>query len=200
MTDIRFRFQLPKVLNALAYFASHGIRDLTKLKAAKLLYYVDKYHLLKYGRPVIGDRYVCMDFGPVPSDTLNFLNNALGREVEYGPKFEPVGELFERTLKIEPGKNPVLAAASEPDTSVFSASDIEALDHVIEEYGNCSASELVDLTHADATWQVPDRVREAGGTEEIPYQLFFEDADADLLKFVEAEQEDRDFLLALQRA
>ncbi len=69
MTDIRFRFQLPKVINALAYFASHGIRDLTKLKAAKLLYYVDKYHLLKYGRPVIGDHYVCMDFGPVPSDT-----------------------------------------------------------------------------------------------------------------------------------
>lgn len=84
--------------------------------------------------------------------------------------------------------------------SVFSASDIEALDHVIEEYGNYSASELVDLTNADATWQVPDRVREASGTEPIPYQLFFEDSDEDLLKFVEAEQEDREFLLALNRA
>ncbi len=83
---------------------------------------------------------------------------------------------------------------------MFSVSDIEALDHVIEEYGKYSASELVDLTHADATWQVPDRVRQAGGTEPIPYQLFFEDADEDLLKFVEAEQEDRDFLLGLQRA
>ncbi|HSY47710.1 MAG TPA: hypothetical protein VLC46_02770 [Thermoanaerobaculia bacterium] len=30
--------------------------------------------------------------------------------------------------------------------------------------------------------------------------LFFGDADEDLLKFVEAEQEDRDFLFALQRA
>jgi hypothetical protein len=53
------------------------------------------------------------------------------------PKFEPVREHFERTVRIEPGKNPV---------------------------------------------------------------LFFGDADEDLLKFVEAEQEDRDFLFALQRA
>lgn len=199
MTDIRFRFQLPKVINALAYFASHGVRDLTKLKAAKLLYYVDKYHLLKYARPVIGDHYVCMDFGPVPSDSLNFLNNALGREVEYGPKFEPVRQLFERTVKIEPGRNPLFVAASEPDMSVFSVSDIEALDQVIQEYGKYSAGELVDLTHADATWRIPDAVRQAGETEPIPYQLFFDGADERMLKFVESEQEDRDFMVALQR-
>ena len=199
MTEISFRFQLSKVINALAYFASHGVRDLTKLKAAKLLYYVDKYHLLKYARPVIGDRYVCMDFGPVPSNSLDFLNNAVGREVEYGPKFEPVRELFERTVKIKAGKNPVFAAASEPDMSVFSASDIEALDHVIKEYGEYEAGELVELTHADATWRIPDAVRQAGGTEPIPYQLFFDGADEGLLQFVESEQEDRDFMLALQR-
>jgi len=201
MTPIRFRFNLEKVLNALAYFSSRGIRDLTKLKAAKLLYFVDKYHLLKYGRPVTGDHYVCMDFGPVPSSSLNFLNNALGREVEYGPKFEPVRELFERTLKVKGATNPVFVAVSEPDVDVFSESDLEALNQTLEKYGGKTAGELVELTHADATWQIPDQVREPGGTEPIPYQLLFEGEDVDegLKQLLEMEQEDRDFLLALQR-
>ena len=36
-STLTFRFSLDKFINALAYFASQGIRDLTKLKAVKLL-------------------------------------------------------------------------------------------------------------------------------------------------------------------
>jgi hypothetical protein len=55
MAHIRFRFAPEKLVQALAFFADRGVRDLDKMKAAKLLFHADKYHLLTYGRPVLGD-------------------------------------------------------------------------------------------------------------------------------------------------
>ena len=36
-------------------------------KCHKILYFADNEHLSKYGRSIIGDTYVRMDFGPVPT-------------------------------------------------------------------------------------------------------------------------------------
>jgi len=52
---IRFKYDVEKFANAVAYFASINIPDLTKLKISKLLFFVDKLHLQRYGRPVTGD-------------------------------------------------------------------------------------------------------------------------------------------------
>lgn len=53
MPHIRFRFAPEKLVQALAYFSHRGVRDLDKMKAPKLLFHADKYHLLTYGRPVM---------------------------------------------------------------------------------------------------------------------------------------------------
>jgi len=45
------------------------------MKLSKLLYFVDKEHLLSYGRTVIGDRYIKMEFGPVPSSGYNLMKH-----------------------------------------------------------------------------------------------------------------------------
>src|SRR5713226_5803606 len=128
MPQIRFRFAPEKLVQALAFFADRGIRDLDKMKAAKLLFHADTYHLLKYGRPVIGDQYACMEYGPVPSASLNVMNDV----VAHDPHFPPVAkDLFDEYLIVEKGifkKYAVFRTKREPDLDVFSDSDIEALE------------------------------------------------------------------------
>ena len=79
MAEIRFRFNLEKLVAFLGFFSAKGVSDLTKLKAAKLLYFADKDHLLKYGRPILGDVYFCLPYGPVPSVALNEMTDAIAR-------------------------------------------------------------------------------------------------------------------------
>src|SRR5438132_91122 len=79
MGDIKFEFNLDKLIHAIAFFSQSGIQDLTKLKVAKLMYFADKAHLLEYGRPILGDVYFCMEFGPVPSFALNEMSESIQR-------------------------------------------------------------------------------------------------------------------------
>src|SRR5258706_11420326 len=76
---IRFKFDSEKLVRALAFFASRGVEDLDTLKSAKLLYFADRAHLLKYGRPIVGDDYYCMKNGPIPTNALGQIQDFLSR-------------------------------------------------------------------------------------------------------------------------
>ena len=68
MRRLSFRFNVDKLIQALTFLASKGVANLTKLRAAELLFFADKYHLRKFGRPILGDAYYCLDKSPIPSD------------------------------------------------------------------------------------------------------------------------------------
>ena len=64
---------LNKTANILIYMALNTeYCGLTK--ANKLLYYVDCYHLLEYGKKVTNEIYKKLPQGPVPEDTYIRLN------------------------------------------------------------------------------------------------------------------------------
>jgi uncharacterized phage-associated protein len=194
MTQIRFRFSPEKLVQALAFFAQRGVRDLDKMKAAKLLFHADKYHLLKYGRPVIGDQYACMEYGPVPSASLNVMNDVLAHDEHFPPMAK---ELFNDYLIVEKGifrKYAVFRAKRQPDLEVFSDSDIEALEYAQKTHGAKSAWALSEESHAEPCWQAANENRAPGSSIMMDYRLFFEGHPeaADMLRFVEAQQEDRD--------
>lgn len=194
MAQLRFRFAPEKLVQALAYFARRDIRDLDKMKAAKLLFHADKYHLLRYGRPVLGDMYACMEYGPVPSASLNVMNDLIAHD----PQFPAVArDLFDEYLSVQRfwrRKHPVFRAKKEPDLDVFSDSDIEALDYAIETFGRKSAWQLSQESHDEPAWKIANECRPAGSSVIMDYRLFFEGHPeaADILRFVEAQQEDRD--------
>lgn len=194
MAQIRFRFDPEKLVQALAFFAGRGVRDLDKMKAAKLLFHADKYHLLKYGRPVIGDQYACMEYGPVPSASLNVMNDVVARD----PHFPPVAKaLFDEYLVVEKSmfrKYAVFRARKDADLDVFSDSDIEALDWSWKTYGAKSAWKLSEQSHEELSWKLANEQRAPGSSVIMDYRLFFEGHPeaADMLRFVEAQQEDRD--------
>src|SRR5258706_5031900 len=74
MSELHFKFSLTKFIQAIVFLSRSGVSDLTKLKAAKLLYFADKEHLLRYGRPIIGDVYYALNLGPLPSQADDFLD------------------------------------------------------------------------------------------------------------------------------
>jgi uncharacterized phage-associated protein len=177
------RFKPEKLVHSLAFFSDAGVTDLTKLKAAKLLYFADKEHLLRYGRPILGDVYFCLPYGPVPSVALNEMGDAIEKtEVEDTDR-----NLFRQYLEVKTFWNPypVFKAKQKYDPDVFSESELEVLGNVVQQYGNKSARQLVELTHNEPTWEVPNQFRNPEGRARIPYELFFVGAPEDARQMLE---------------
>lgn len=191
---IRLRFDPEKFVAALAFFASHA-RGVDKLKAAKLLYYADKYHLIRYGKPILGDVYYHLDYGPVPSKALDIMNEAIDPyRLEGVPQSNL--ELFKKYLRIdvEGRRHPVFEAKSTPDLEVFSESELEALHETIKRYGQYSGTQLIHLTHREAPWLRTEP------NEAIDYRLFFEgtpDESPEAVEYLESLREHMDVMVSL---
>jgi len=65
-----------KATQALNYFARQEGGSINKLKALKLLFFADRYHLRKYGRPVSECAYYAMTHGPVASEAKQIAEEA----------------------------------------------------------------------------------------------------------------------------
>lgn len=191
MAAITFRFNLEKLVNALAFFSEANVLDLTKLKAAKLLYFADKAHLLKHGRPILGDVYFCLPYGPVPSLALNEMNDAIDApEVE-----DPDRKMFLKVLKVRKPffGQPVFQSRRKFNRDIFSESELDALQEVTERYGRMTAGQLVNLTHDEPTWVISNQNRHPEGRASIPYDLFFRgqpDSAQEILRVLRLEQEE----------
>jgi len=178
MYNLTFEFSLEKLVQSIAYFSEAGIRDLTKLKITKLLYFADKHHLLEHGRPIIGDVYWCMDWGPVPSFALNEMNEAIGRP-EIPLADDSDANLFSRVLHVKklfyvfPRFD---AREGAYDSSVFSESELSALRYATNTYGSNTARELVEMSHKEPTWVLANEGRPKGSRAPITYDLFFKGA------------------------
>ncbi|MGH9315516.1 MAG: Panacea domain-containing protein [Thermoanaerobaculia bacterium] len=179
---------------ALVYFSRKGVTGLTMLKSVKLLYLADRYHMLRYARPVVGGEYSCLKYGPVPLQSYDVISNAIAGsddEVASDDKFAEAIEV-RRNANFA---NPLLVARRDPDTSVFSESDIEALDHVVREFGPLKACDIVELTHKHAAWNQTEAEQGIGRSSAIPYERFFADDPEKYRNSLEVailEQEDRD--------
>lgn len=57
-----------KATQALNFMARQSGGRISRLKALKLLFFADRYHLRKYGRTVSGCTYYAMTHGPVASE------------------------------------------------------------------------------------------------------------------------------------
>jgi uncharacterized phage-associated protein len=174
---LRFRFNAEKFANAVAYLAQ-ACPNSTKLTVCKHMYLADKEHLVRYGRPIVGDHYHKLPHGPIPTRGLDMLRGK-GSATENALLEKYVSVIGDSVHPRRPANR-----------KVFSKSDLEVLDWVIEQYGQASPSSLRSLTHTQAPW------RETEDAGPIDYALFFEDRpEAGAVKrLAEAEQESRDLL------
>ncbi len=133
-----------KIVQALNYIAcSQYGHTINSMKAYKLLWLADRYHLRHYGRTISGDTYYALPHGPVPMDAMNV--------VEGKQTFLHDGT--ESASYIRKSKRYNITSLSAPRMEVFSASDIEALDLVIAAYGKKTWNELSDFSHTFPEWK-----------------------------------------------
>jgi uncharacterized phage-associated protein len=174
---VRFRFDFEKAVAALHYLASSKIKSLDKYKACKLIFLADKDHLVRFGRPITGDRINALDYGPVPSNVLNVLNAFLKGDSAF--QAHSLAEL-RRLIGIDRSfHNPHFLAIEKADFNEFlSPSDIAALERTIAEYGSRSFNELKAITHEMLAYRNA-RTDAPNNAPEMAYEdLFEEDGDA----------------------
>jgi len=195
MRQIRFRFNPEKLVHALVFFSTSGVKNLDTMKAAKLLYFADRLHLQKYGRPILGDDYYCMKHGPIPTLSLNIMQAAI-----QGSDEADDAELLVEYLEIErSSKYPQFIAKKDPDMDVFSDSDVEVLQNVVAKYGGKTAWQLRELAHEQPEVKTAEerRLAERKGSVPMPFESFFDAAEDAMLALMQEDQDSRDFVQSL---
>jgi uncharacterized phage-associated protein len=165
--DLTFEFDPDRTVAAIVYLASREVPELTKWKICKLLYLADRMHLARYGRPITGDVYYALPWGPIPSYALEALDDE-----------NPLAmELFENLKKDSTPRYPTYASA--PGSEVvwkdsLSESDLWALDQAVEQYGRMGFNDLSRVVHDTAAYKKAWAKR-IGDRALMRFEDFFDD-------------------------
>jgi uncharacterized phage-associated protein len=155
-----FHFAYKKATQALNFFAVQSGGEIRKLHALKLVFFADRYHLRKYGRPITNDQYWAMRLGPVPSGVKDLFerDSASPEERHYAERF------FVR------GEHPHAIRSTAPvDERVLSSTDMEALQFAWRTFRPRFG--IVEKTHSYPEWQRHATIL-AGGATRVPMDYF----------------------------
>jgi Antitoxin SocA-like, Panacea domain len=143
-----FPFKFEKFLAAVQYMAGESLPEFDKYKIVKLLFLADKYHLVKFARPITGDRYCALEYGPVGSKSLDLLNwftdYVRGTPTIDDDRIHQMAAALDLDLKF---RYPRFSTRSAPEFSYLSKSDLIALDFAIKKFGHLDFDGLKSITH-----------------------------------------------------
>ncbi len=136
-----FNLHREKAVNSLL-FVINNLEKADTHKTYKILYFADQKHLLRYGRPIFGDTYVKMKYGPVPSFVKNVVDENIEGLEEVVAKYNGY---FVKSLV-------------EPNLDFLSESDLECLNESLEENKYLEFPDLTDKSHDyaynKASWNI----------------------------------------------
>lgn len=181
-----FSFSHRKATQALNFFAAKAGGKINKMKALKLVYFADRYHLRRYGRPVVGDEYLAMNYGPVASGTKDLaeMSDFLGEEERrYAKRF------------IAPSETQLaVSSVADVEEKVFSESDREALNFAWRRFGRVDKYALSEITHAYPEWKRHEPALRSKVASRVPmnYRDFLRDPEGDADPCFELGKKDRE--------
>ncbi len=162
-----------KATQALNFFAQKKGGKINKMKALKLIYFADRLHLRKYGRPIVGDAYWAMKLGPVASRTKEIA------ELSVTPRESLV--YARKYLKSTDEKKESFSSHAPMDRDLFSDTDIECMEAVYDAFSDKDQFELAELTHLMPDWKKHKKELEAGKKRvRMDYMDFFTETKHDL--------------------
>lgn len=159
-----------KITQSLNFFIRKNSNSrINKLKAIKLLWAADRYHMRKYGRMVSLDRYCAMQFGPVGSaaeDIADLDDFYLGSDII---------DLARQYIGVDQ-KNHTITSHKEVDFGDFSKTDLEALEFAWQVFGSFDGFTIAKISHDYPEWAKFKGEIEAGLSkkEDINPADFFE--------------------------
>jgi len=149
--NIEFTLNELKCVEALIWIIQRG--ETNVYNAMKILFAAEKYSLNKHAGPLLGDKYVAMQYGTVPSWTYSFTKRA---EAWTGLNRDG------NTLVLSPGRK--------FNDLYFSECDIESLEHGFNEYAGKSFDEVMRKNHREKAWRMARKRNPASDAPEILYE------------------------------
>ena len=170
-----FNFCHFKATQALNYFAISQTGNANKLKALKLVFFADRHHFRMFGRPIIGDNYYALKFGPVASGTKDIIDNSTSGLADEERKYA------DNYLKPTDNKLHNYRSIRKVDTSVFSKTDLISLDWSWQKFGKFKPFDLAELTHNYPEWKRHEAALTSKFVSrcEMNYADFLEDPETD---------------------
>lgn len=143
---IHFKFDLDKAISVVSFIATR----LKKIKGEadyytifKILYFADRDHLAKHGRPIVGDYYCALQDGPIPQNIYDLIKEIKDPARTYKRFTNP--EQYFNVIN-----NHIVVPVNEPDMDEISESDLKCLNKSIKENGLLSYDQLKKKSHGPA--------------------------------------------------
>lgn len=171
---LKFRPKIEKIVELLLYLA-HKRPGADKYQAVKFFYLADREHLIRYGRPITFENYFAMEYGPVASNVLDFLNGKLGQLRVAGLKELPFETEQGRTPDGKYATTFIRKPLREVNPDLFSKSDMKIFDEVVEKYRDASFDDLFNATHEHFAWKNAWTTRKYGERAEMYYEEMIDD-------------------------
>ncbi len=143
-------FNEKKAAQAAAYFLFRAGKPLPVVKLMKLLYLAERRSFEKYAAPMIGDKLVSMEHGPVLSRVYNHMNGEIP-SVDKGWEYwisDRAGHELELRRQVRSPENELLE---------LSDADQEVLEETWKKFGRMNQWRLRDYTHKHCPeWTDPE--------------------------------------------
>lgn len=169
---LRFKFDKDKAV-AMILYISQRVADLYTL--LKIIYFAEQKHIKKYGMPILGDNYIAMEKGPVPSTVYDMIKIVRGDNTFCNFDKEELTKYFsvENGIKI--------ISKEKPNMKHLAESDLECINESIAENKSLRFEELIEKSHDDA-WKQSDKnddisyediAKAAGASQEMIERLIY---------------------------
>jgi uncharacterized phage-associated protein len=141
---VSFKRDIDKILNASLYILGK-IPSCDKHKLFKVLYFAEREHLAEYGRPITGDEYKAIKYGPIPTYLTDAIKSVSDYNSFFNYDFQP-SDYFELISYY-------VGAKQKCNLDYLSESDINCIDNAIELLKDKSFDDITKLSH-DEAWRV----------------------------------------------
>jgi uncharacterized phage-associated protein len=143
---IKFTLNERKALQAAGRLITQAGGEMNYLALMKLLYLIDREALIRFGRPITGDKVVAMKHGPVLGRIYDLVSHKKQRlPTSDWHKFIPRPGAYVCTLRF----------AGVPDSSALSEAETALIDDVLAAHRGKSEWELVEFTCSLPEWRDP---------------------------------------------
>ena len=162
----------------LNYFAECNGGKIEKIKAYKLMWLSDRYHLRQYGRMISDDTYYAMPHGSVPSTAKDMLDGNVIVNINPNEYISIINNNNYKTIK-------------EPKLKVFSQTDRDTLSLIFDKYSGLSYKELSEVSHQFPEWvRFEDEIKNPKNKSSHKIRVidFFENVDDESGLFVDDDE------------
>ncbi len=174
------KFSYKKAIQSINLFAELEGGKINYMKAIKLIWLSDRYHLRNHGRTITGDEYFALKNGPVASCTLDIIKSTILSDEE----------TIYKNLFLIKSNTYILKSIKPFNSKVFSSNELRVLNLIYSEYKGFDEFQLSDISHEFPEWkEYEEKIKKSNSSYKIDMDLFFINYEDDKKLFVNTDEE-----------